>query len=106
MTNGPPGGDGPFKDQNSKVERLVGTRSSIQSASPFADELTLLWGEFIAAKNRAHKTCNMRTASALGAHFAYESARVEFLNWAAHQLLMTEPDSDLETKHERQVPGT
>ena len=68
MTNGPPGGDGPFKDQNSKVERLVGTRSSIQSASPFADELTLLWGEFIAAKNRAHKTCNMRMASALGAH--------------------------------------
>ena len=74
MTNGPPGGDGPFKDQNSKVERLVRTRSSIRSASPFADdELTILWGEFIAGKNRAYKTWFMRTASALGAH-AHERA--------------------------------
>ena len=93
MTNGPPGRDGPFEDQNSKVERLVRTRPSIRSASPFADdELTL--GEFIAAKSRAYKTCNLRTASALGAHFACESTPVEFLNWAAHELSMTEPNSD------------
>jgi hypothetical protein len=73
MTNGPPGRDGPFEDRKPKLEQVGRTRSSTRSASPFADELTLLWGEFIAAKNRAYKTWNMRTASALGAH-AHERA--------------------------------
>ena len=74
MTNGPPDGDGPFENRNSKVEQLVCTRSSIRAASPLADdELTLLWGEFIAGKNRTYKTWFMRTASPLGAH-AHERA--------------------------------
>jgi hypothetical protein len=70
MTNGPPGRDGPFEDRNSKEEQLVRTRSSIRSASPFADdELTLLWGEFVAAKNRAYKTCKMADGITAGRTF-------------------------------------
>ena len=81
MTNGPPGGDGPFKDQNSKVERLVRTRSSIHSASPFADdELTLLWDEFIAAKNRAYKTCKIADGITAGRTFRVFLDAVAYLD--------------------------
>jgi hypothetical protein len=70
MTNGPPGRDGPLEDRNSKVEQLVPTRSSIRSASPLRDDqLTLLWGEFIAAKNRAYKTCNIADGITAGRRF-------------------------------------
>jgi hypothetical protein len=70
MTNGPPGRDGPFEDRNSKVEQLVRTRSSIRAASPLAhDELTLLWGEFIVAKNRAYKTYNIADGITAGRTF-------------------------------------
>lgn len=69
MTNGPPDRDGPFEDRNSKVEQLVGTRSSIRTASAFADELTLLWGEFIAAKDRAYKTCSIADGVTAGRAF-------------------------------------
>jgi hypothetical protein len=70
MTNGPPDRDGPFENRNSKVEQLVRSRSSIRSASPFADdELTLLWSEFIAAQKRAHETLNMADGIAAGRSF-------------------------------------
>jgi hypothetical protein len=70
MTNGPPDRDGPFEDRNSEVEHLVRTRSSIRTASPFADdELTLLWGEFIAAKNRAYKTYKIADGITAGRTF-------------------------------------
>ena len=69
MSNGPPRKDGPFEDRNSKGS-LFRTRSSIRTASPFTDdELTLLWGEFIAAKNYAYKTCNMADGITAGRTF-------------------------------------
>jgi len=70
MTNGPPGRDGPFENRNSKAEQLVGSRSSTRTASPFVDdELTLLWSEFIAARNRAHETLNIADGIAAGRRY-------------------------------------
>ena len=81
MTNGPPGRDGPFENRNSKVEQLVRTRSSIRTASPLADdELTLLWGEFIAAKNRAYKTCKIADGITAGRTFRVFLDAVAYLD--------------------------
>ena len=81
MTNGPPGRDGPFENRNSKVEQVARSRSSIRTASPFADdELTLLWGEFIAAKNRAYKTCNMADGITTGRKFRLFLDAVAYLD--------------------------
>ena len=81
MTNGPPGRDGPFEDQKPKVEHLVRTRSSIRSASPLTDdELTLLLGEFIAAKNRAYKTCKMVDGITAGRTFRVFLDAVAYLD--------------------------
>ena len=81
MTNGPPGRDGLFENRNSKVEQLVRTRSSIRTASPFADdELTLLWDEFIAAKNRAYKTCKIADGITAGRTFRVFLDAVAYLD--------------------------
>ena len=80
MTNGPPGRDGPFEDRKSRVEQLGRTRSSTRSASPFADELTLLWGEFIAAKNRAYKTCKITDGITAGRTFCVFLDAVAYLD--------------------------
>jgi hypothetical protein len=81
MTNGPPGKDGPFEDRNSKVEQVVRTRSSIRSASPLADdELTLLWGEFIAAQKRAHETRNIADGITAGRRFRLFLDAVAYLD--------------------------
>jgi hypothetical protein len=70
MINGPPDRGGPQEDRNSKAERLVRNRSSTRTASPFAnDELTFLWGEFIAARNRAHETLNIADGITAGRRF-------------------------------------
>ena len=70
MINGPPDRGGPLEDRNSKAERLARSRSSTRTASPpVDDERTLLWGEFIAARNRAYETLNIADGIAAGRSF-------------------------------------
>ena len=83
MTIGPPGKDGPFEDRNSKVEQLVRSRSSARTASPSSDDeptLSLLWSEFIAARNRAHETLNIADGVAAGRTFRVFLDAVAYLD--------------------------